>query len=292
MTVLRDVEIVAELNGANPIAKGFRTELLQTPISPVKGASLDLTVGSIFIPGTSRDVPGGLGVPLEELALMQGHTAVIETQETINLSKRMAAIAFPPASVSMAGLLTTNPGHVDPGYEGPLHLTVINMGRLPFSLKRGDRIIRLIIFELSGDVSAPAPKKPAITPTLLDRLSQDFLNIDERAAAAAKEEVAKANIAKDIRTAKTTFYVGMAAAFAALFGGAITLYNTSNTRDVELRKEISEMRSQIARVEAKASVEDTIRKISDRLLNVENSIKNVAIPADSTGKPLLPNQKP
>lgn len=292
MPVLRDAEILAELNGAHPIAEGIRTELLQTALSPVKGASLDLTVGSIFIPGTARAAPGGLEVPLEELALMQGHTAVIETLETLSISKRMAAIAFPPASVSMAGLLTTNPGHVDPGYQGPLHLTVINMGRLPFNLKRGDRIIRLIIFELSGEVSAPAPKKPAVTPTLLDRLSQDFLNIDERAAAAAKEEVASANIAKDIRAAKTTFYVGMAGAFVALIVGAGTVYNASNTRDAELRKEIAEMRSQISRVEAKAGAEDAIRKISDRLLNVENSIKSIATPAALTGKPVPPNQKP
>src|ERR1700686_2113802 len=140
MSVLRDVEITTELNSTKPIAEGVRTELLQTTMSQVKGASLDLTVGRIFIPSTARDAPGGLDVPLEELALMQGHTAVIETLETLCIPKNMAAIAFPPASVSMAGLLTTNPGHVDPGYEGPLHLTVINMGRLPFTLKRGDRI--------------------------------------------------------------------------------------------------------------------------------------------------------
>jgi dCTP deaminase len=190
------------------------------------------------------------------------------------MPKNMAAIAFPPASVSMAGLLTTNPGHVDPGYEGPLHLTVINMGRLPFTLKRSDRIIRLIIFKLSGDVSGPAPKKPEITPTLLNRLSLDFLNIDERASIAAKEEVSKANIANDIRATRTTLYVGMAAALVALVGAAATFYGTSKDRDAELRKEIADVRSQVARIDGKASVQDAINQISERLLKIETSIKN------------------
>ncbi|WP_431015994.1 dCTP deaminase [Bradyrhizobium pachyrhizi] len=288
MPVLRDAEILAELNGARPIAEGIRSELVGTTMSPVKGASLDLTVGSIFSPGTARDAPGGLDVPLEELALMQGHTAVIETRETLRLSKGMAAIAFPPATVSMAGLLTTNPGHVDPGYEGPLHLTVINMGRLPFSLKRGERIIRLIIFELSGDVSAPAPKKPAVTPTLLDRLSLDFLNIDERASAAAKKEVAAANIAKDIQAAKMTFYVGMAAAAVALVGAAVTLYSAGNARDAEFRKEIVDLRNQISRVEVKAGTDDAIQKIGERLFNVESSIKSLANSGASPTRPTPP----
>jgi dCTP deaminase len=286
MSVLRDAEIAAELNGANPVAESIRKDLLQTTMSPVKGASLDLTVGRIFTPSTARDAPGGLDDALEELALMQGHTAVIETLETLRMPKDLAAIAFPPASVSMGGLLTTNPGHVDPGYEGPLHLTVINMGRMPFNLKRGDRIIRLIIFKLSGEVSCPAPKKPEITSTLLARLSLDFLNLDERASKAAKEEITNANVAKEIRTAKTTFYVGMTSAVVTLIVAALTFYGTSNARDAELRKKIADVESQVAGIESKTSLHSAINQISERLLKVETSIGNT--PAGSSAPTATP----
>jgi len=65
------------------------------------------------------------------------------------LGDDLAGIAFPPASLSLKGLLTTNPGHIDPGYNGPLHLTVINMGRAPIALKAGERIMRVLFLVLT-----------------------------------------------------------------------------------------------------------------------------------------------
>jgi hypothetical protein len=105
-----------------------------------------------------------------------------------------AEIAFPPAHVSLKGLMMTNPGHIDPGYEGPLHCTVINMGHESYSLNRGDRIMRVLVFELDNKnqvapnlVGVPAGPNPQITTELLTRLSIDFLDVEKRAESIAKK---------------------------------------------------------------------------------------------------------
>ena len=44
----------------------------------------------------------------------------------------------------------TNPGHVDPGYAGPMRFSVINMGSQDYILRQGDEIVTMFLIELSG----------------------------------------------------------------------------------------------------------------------------------------------
>jgi dCTP deaminase len=155
--------------------------------SKIQAASLDLTIGNIHVPGTEDDRPGGAFTPLTEYALSQGHTAVLRTRETLNLGPKLAGIAFPPATLSLKGLLMTNPGHIDPGYRGHLHLTVINMSRESFPLRRGDRICRVLLIPLNEKAEAPYnDRHPGVRPSpitseLLGRLSVDFVDVEARA---------------------------------------------------------------------------------------------------------------
>src|SRR5262249_24020852 len=138
----------------------------QLDATHVHSTSLDLTIGEIFIPGTSPDDLGGSNRAKREHNLGQGHTAVIRTREILRMGPHRAAIGFPPAHVSLKGLLMTNPGHIDPGYEGPLHCTVINMGQESYALNRGDRLIRVLIFEMDdGQQRAPLPGGLPVGPT-------------------------------------------------------------------------------------------------------------------------------
>jgi dUTPase len=147
----------------------------------VRGASLDLTIGGIFLPGATDGKLGSSNRGKERHQLKTGETAVVRTAERLQLPTDVAAIGFPPSTrVSLAGLLTTNPGHVDPGYQGPLHLTVINMARETFALERGQRIMRLMLFRLSGaEPGLGAPDSP-IGEELLGALSGDFLDVRNR----------------------------------------------------------------------------------------------------------------
>jgi len=113
--------------------------------------------------------------------LKPGETVVIRTREVLNLSNKTAAIGFPPSSMSRKGILTTNPGHVDPGYKGVFHITLINMGRREYPLQEGKLIITLLFFELDEEVEKGFMERigdscESDAPSELQYLASDFMD--------------------------------------------------------------------------------------------------------------------
>lgn len=155
--------------------------------SPIQPSSLDLHIGKIYLPGTKKDDIGGVERPKDEHVLLTGETAVLVTLEEIMLPSNIAAIGFPPARVSFSGLLMTNPGHLDPGYQGPMHFTVINMGREHYVLRKGDEIVTVLLFELTDTVNKDwlerrdGKRASPLKQESLDRLCSDFMDVKERA---------------------------------------------------------------------------------------------------------------
>jgi len=197
--MLVDKEINESLKTAPPLATQVPLDDFTRAESKIQAASLDLTIGQVYLPGTEAGKPGSDSVPITtQTTLETGGTAVIRTAEELNLHPNVAGIGFPPASLSLKGLLMTNPGHIDPGYQGPLHLTVINMSRVPFPLIAGSRIIRVLLMPLAHHPDAsyldrhPAGAAPSITAELLGNLSADFVNVQERAKMIADKAVTKA----------------------------------------------------------------------------------------------------
>jgi len=131
MRILKDDEIIAARGAVEIHLDNFQWPAdPYASDSPIQPSSLDLTIGEIFVP-PERVEPGCLlrSEALEDYSLSQGQTALVYTQEVIKLAGKIGAFGFPPASVSSRGLLMTNPGHIDPGFEGKLSFTVINMAR-------------------------------------------------------------------------------------------------------------------------------------------------------------------
>lgn len=214
MTFLTDNEILnlLQIDDGKPLATGIAPD----NTSQIKAASLDLSIGSIYLPKSNnrsyllqiiKFIQSKLLLMQDDVPLAHqcyclgiGETAVIKTKEILNIPPDLVGIAFPPASLSLQGLLTTNPGHIDPGYEGPLHLTVINMSREPFPLKAGDRIIRVLFARLGQtpqtpyNVRYPKTGKSVINENLLETLSHDFVNVTERAESISRNTVKKAQI--------------------------------------------------------------------------------------------------
>jgi hypothetical protein len=94
----------------------------------------------------------------------------------------------------------TNPGHIDPGYVGPMHFTVINMGRQEFSLRVGEMIVTVLFFELSPGAKSDYLARTGSTDPRpprqedINRLSADFLDISDRAGRVAKREMETAGV--------------------------------------------------------------------------------------------------
>lgn len=245
MTLLRDVELVGLLVGDPPVIEGLETD--GDPFgkkSPVQASSVDLAVGNVFLPETNSSELGSLTHPLDRYALKPGETAIVETQQSLHLTPTLAAFGFPPARVSRYGLLMTNPGHVDPGYNGTLKFTVINMARSDYTLRRGESIVTLLFFQLADAPQAhwgqrnPGVNATGVEPGVYSQLSRDFLDVKKRAEAVADQVESKSN-------RRTAWVGGVAAVVVAVIGtvqvfGVGGLASNDRVHDLERRVDVLE----------------------------------------------------
>lgn len=197
MSLLRDEEIIAAVTVQPPAVPYVEGVVLPadpySKESPVQASSIDLHIGNIYLPGEKETDLGGAQRPRTEHSLKTGETAIVTTTEVLHFPNSISGFGFPPSGVSFKGLLMTNPGHVDPGYAGVMRFTVINMGREPYCLQRGGRIVTLLLFRLNQDVHSNwLQRNPtgSIPPghAEISRLSRDFVDVDNRAREIAKKE--------------------------------------------------------------------------------------------------------
>lgn len=207
MSLLRDEELIAAIAGqatAVPYLEGV--VLPADPYSkdsPVQASSIDLHIGSIYLPGSKKGEEGAADNPKSDHSLQTGETAIVTTKETLHVPGDVAGFGFPPSRVSFKGLLMTNPGHVDPGYDGLLRFTVINMAKEAYPLINGDRIVTLLLFRMSGHAHSnwgqrnPGGGNPPspINQTNINRLAHDFVDVGGRAKKIARDEGVKIGLA-------------------------------------------------------------------------------------------------
>lgn len=197
-SVLTDTEILAlreKVFSGQVEAKDWYTK-----DSAIQPASVDLTVGKVFLPCPEEQNQQSDPVGREDYILEPGHTAIVMTAEEINMPKNLIALGFPPNKVSVKGILMTNPGQVDPGYSGPLRFTVINMGSKAFSIRKGDPIVSLVLIRLEKSVTKDwltrnndqKGKPPGWTS--LNSVSSDFVNVEERSRQIASTKVKEAGL--------------------------------------------------------------------------------------------------
>jgi dCTP deaminase len=264
---LTDERIQALLETSPEILDGLELGEWQplTKESPIQAASVDLHIGGIFVPGSTPGALGSSASPRTDLALGAGATAVVSTHETCRFPESIGAICFPPARVSSKGLLTTNPGHVDPGFKGRLSFTVINMGREPYALKAGDAIVTLLLFELSPSAAlgysqrrSGAVRDKPVNDELLNRLSHDFLDVTKRAESAAKTE--------EHRARRWALIAGAIPTSLTLILAVVGLWAPwrSDTDD-----KITSLEQKVAVLEAESSDAELRAQLSDLLKRVE-----------------------
>jgi deoxycytidine triphosphate deaminase len=105
---------------------------------------LRATIGTIFREDQILRAEGGRAN--ERIIIEPGEIVSVLTLEELNLPGDVAATAFAINSQSREGLMVLNPGHVDPGFRGPLSVKAINLRKVPLSIAGGDKIFT-VIFE-------------------------------------------------------------------------------------------------------------------------------------------------
>jgi dCTP deaminase len=249
MKLLKDDQLKDLYDGPNPVITGVPAPKNWTEAgSPVQPSSIDLQIGKICLPA-ERSSQKPDEITRGRHKLLPGQTAIVTTLEHLNMRPDLAAIGFPPSHISVQGLLMTNPGHVDPGYHGPMHLTVINMSRDSIELRVSDTIVTILFFELDGDVTVDYGKRRPGTPPdpEVNRLSKDFLNVSNRAKKIAKDEVKRATLVAGLLAA----VVALGAQFVPYYLGGI---EEAKRNEAILEERVKVLQDKVKTLEDKQSI--------------------------------------
>src|ERR1700738_3518011 len=136
-------DIVEELKHGRLITKG--------EVRYVEACSYDLRVGTIFREGLPiKGEPG-------QAILQPGDIVSLFTLEELDLPDDIAATAFAINAMSSQGILVLNPGHIDPGFKGPLTVRAINLRATSKPIDLGARVFTVIFERLPKSTSRPSP---------------------------------------------------------------------------------------------------------------------------------------
>lgn len=94
--------------------------------------------------------PGDAGLDLfanEDAVIASGETRLVKTGISIELPAGTEAQVRPRSGLALKHQVTVlnSPGTIDEGYRGEVGIILINHGRDPFSVSRGDKIAQMVV---------------------------------------------------------------------------------------------------------------------------------------------------
>ncbi len=88
----------------------------------------------------------------DDIGIEPGACTLAHSLEWVEIPPDLAATLRTRSSYGRRGILVTA-GFVDPGFRGQLTLGLVNMGNEPLTLKRGDRVVQMIMHQVTqGDL--------------------------------------------------------------------------------------------------------------------------------------------
>ena len=111
--------------------------------------SYDLRVGKIY---RDHRVDGGTNLASgQKIKIAPGMAVIIETEEWIHLPKGVFGQISPKVSLLQKGISNTH-SKIDPGYNGPLLVTVFNLGKKTVALERGQKFCSVFFVRVEEGV--------------------------------------------------------------------------------------------------------------------------------------------
>jgi deoxycytidine triphosphate deaminase len=107
------------------------------------------------------------GSPLSEqptVTVQPGQMIFVVTSESVLCPTDLCATVYSRNSLAAEGILLLNAGHVDPGFEGPIVIRLINLRMTPWTLTLGTPIFTIVFQTIDVAAGDVLVKHPAITP--------------------------------------------------------------------------------------------------------------------------------
>lgn len=121
-------------------------------IQNVGPASYELRIGSALSISNDIEYPIGVG---EEFVLRETSHTLIGTMEKIKMPKYLVGTMFLKSRYGRGGFLPWGQGLVDPGYEGNLTISLLNLSQHPKIFVGGDKICHITFQYLETETDKP-----------------------------------------------------------------------------------------------------------------------------------------
>lgn len=214
----------------------------------IKGCSYDLRIGTIFIQ-KKEEVDRIISIARNNdriIEILPSEIVTMLTLESMNLPNNICGTVFPINSHSSKGLLILNPGHIDPGFSGPISICAINLSNEIIKLSLKDEIFTVIFDTLEEATCSYSKNSSAaridyeneffkkraskLSPSIFD-----LITINEYVPH-LREQITDVIKEKTNNFLKIFFYflVGI----ATIFGAIYAIRSTSNSQVEQLENKI------------------------------------------------------
>lgn len=210
-------------------------------------------------------------------------TVLVISKERVKLPKNIAGYATVKTSLCHDGVLATNIGIIDPGYDGLVSSYLINFGKNNFALNAGQPFLRLGFHEFTSWEGAPAAPSRSDVDYVNDRrrevvrsMPDTFLDIPGNVRRIADE------VFGQWRT-RLFVFVGAIALFVTFVTWSVTLGVSYLGREVPSKEQLkAELTSEI---EARS-----LKSIDDRLTKLERAASHSPQSAPTLSAPKEPEK--
>jgi deoxycytidine triphosphate deaminase len=127
--------------------------------SRIQPASYDLVIGTIF--RDKQIINASHARAKDPIEIAPGEVVTMLSLEELKLPNNICATAYAMNGQSSEGLLVLNPGHVDPGFKGPLTIVALNLRKVPIALQLGEPIFTVVFNKLAQSATPPYPNSNA-----------------------------------------------------------------------------------------------------------------------------------
>src|SRR3954447_3008909 len=127
-----------------------------TRVSPPRGEPLPL-------PGYATEGAAGLDLRADvAVTLAPGERALVPTGLSVAIPQGFEGQVRPRSGLALRDGVTclNTPGTVDSDYRGEVGVILVNLGRSPVTLNRGDRIAQMVIARVERAALAEGPSLP------------------------------------------------------------------------------------------------------------------------------------
>jgi len=205
---------------------------------------------------------------------------ILYTLEEINMPEDHCGTVFAINNLSSKGFLILNPGHIDPGFKGPVSICAINLSKNSIPLNLGDKIFTLTVHEIEGTIPPDdkyssqefesrekfEQKKFKSTYNNMSRSFFDLITEHKKSRTFLAEIILNKYIKKGIQFILIIAgIIGGIAALQSLFPESI-VFNYSSTKE----QRIDSLENQIDKLNSKV---DSLQRVTPSLnLNDKNEV--------------------